>query len=72
MIFGNWNPFGGFLGSLLFASADAIQIKLEIIGVSIPPQFFDMTPYIATMIVLAGIIGRTTPPAADGQPYEKQ
>lgn len=72
MIFGNWTPFGGFLGSLLFASADAIQIKLEIIGVTIPPQFFDMTPYIVTMIVLAGLIGRTTPPAADGKPYEKQ
>jgi len=71
MIFGNWHPIGAFLGALLFGFADALQIKLQILGVPLPYQFLGMTPYIITMIVLAGLIGRTTPPAAEGKPYEK-
>jgi simple sugar transport system permease protein len=71
MIFGNWNPIGAFLGALLFGFADALQIKLQILNVPLPYQFLGMAPYIVTMIVLAGFIGRTTPPAAEGQPYEK-
>lgn len=71
MIFGNWNPIGAFLGALLFGFADALQIKLQILNVPLPYQFLGMAPYIVTMIVLAGLIGRTTPPAADGKPYEK-
>jgi ABC-type uncharacterized transport system permease subunit len=71
MIFGNWNPIGAFLGALLFGFADALQIKLQILNVPLPYQFLGMAPYLVTMIVLAGLIGRTTPPAADGKPYEK-
>jgi simple sugar transport system permease protein len=71
MIFGNWNPIGAFLGALLFGFADALQIKLQILNVPLPYQFLGMAPYIVTMIALAGFIGRTTPPAAGGQPYEK-
>jgi len=71
MIFGNWNPTGAFLGALLFGFADALQIKFQILNVPVPYQFLGMTPYIITMIVLAGLIGRTTPPAAEGKPYEK-
>jgi ABC-type uncharacterized transport system permease subunit len=71
MIFGNWNPIGAFLGALLFGFADALQIKLQILNVPLPYQFLGMAPYVVTMIVLAGFIGRTTPPAAEGQPYEK-
>ena len=72
MIFGNWNPFGAFLGALLFGFAEALEIKLQILDAPIPHQFLSMVPYIATMIVLAGLIGKTVSPAADGQPYEKQ
>ena len=71
MIFGNWNPIGAFLGALLFGFADALQIKLQILNVPLPYQFLGMAPYIATMIVVGGVIGRTTPPAAGGKAYEK-
>lgn len=72
MIFGKWTPFGAFSGAMLFGFADALQMKLQISDVNVPYQFLGMTPYIVTMIVLAGVIGRAIPPAADGVPYEKQ
>jgi general nucleoside transport system permease protein len=71
VIFGNWNPFGAFGASLIFGFADALQGRLAILRVPIPSQFLLMAPYIATMIALAGLVGRAQPPAADGQPYEK-
>jgi len=71
MIFGNWNPIGAFASSLLFGFADSLQIKLQILRVPIPSEFLLMAPYLVTMIVLAGVVGRAEPPAADGQPYEK-
>jgi ABC-type uncharacterized transport system permease subunit len=71
MIFGQWNPIGGFMSSLLFGFADSLQVKLQILRVGIPSEFLLMAPYIVTMIVLAGVIGRSVPPAADGIPYEK-
>jgi general nucleoside transport system permease protein len=72
MIFGNWNPIGATLGATLFGFADALTFKLQILNVAVPYQFINMAPYILTMIALAGIIGRTVAPAADGVPYEKQ
>jgi ABC-type uncharacterized transport system permease subunit len=79
MIFGNWNPIGGFLAALLFGFADALQVKMQIIGPvlpfidqPIPPEFLQMAPYILTIIVVAGVVGRVRPPAEEGKPYEKQ
>lgn len=72
MIFGNWTPFGSFGAGLLFGFADSLAGKLAILGVRIPSEFLLMAPYIATMIVLAGVVGRGQMPAADGQPYEKE
>jgi len=72
MIFGNWTPVGSFGAGLLFGFADSLASRLAILGLPIPPQFLGMAPYIATMIVLAGIIGRSQMPAADGVPYEKE
>lgn len=72
MIFGNWTPFGSFGASLLFGFADAMSSKLAILGIAIPSQFLLMTPYIATMVVLAGVVGRGQMPAADGVAYEKE
>ncbi len=72
MIFGKWNPIGTFGASLIFGFADSLQTKLQILRVPIPSEFLLMAPYVATMIVLAGIIGRAIPPAADGQPYVKE
>jgi ABC-type uncharacterized transport system permease subunit len=79
MIFGNWNPTGGFLAALLFGFADALQVKMQIlepvlpfIDKPIPPEFLQMAPYILTIIVVAGVVGRAIAPAAEGKPYEKQ
>jgi simple sugar transport system permease protein len=72
MIFGKWNPFGAFGASLIFGFTDTFQAKLQILGVPIPSQLLRMAPYLITMIVLAGVVGRAEAPAADGEPYEKQ
>lgn len=72
MIFGNWNPFGAFGASLLFGFADSLQLKLQILTSVIPSEFLLMAPYLVTMIILAGVVGRVRPPAAEGTPYEKQ
>lgn len=72
MIFGNWNPFGAFGASLLFGFMDSLQLKLQILTSVIPSEFLLMAPYLATMIVLAGVVGRVRAPAAEGIPYEKQ
>jgi ABC-type uncharacterized transport system permease subunit len=72
MIFGNWNPGGALVGSLIFGFFDSWQEKLAILQVGVPPDLLGMAPYLATMIVLAGFVGRVRAPAADGEPYEKQ
>ncbi len=72
MIFGKWTPFGTFGASMIFGFADSLQTKLAILSVPIPSQFLLMAPYLVTMIVLAGVVGQANPPAADGQPYEKE
>jgi len=71
MIFGKWTPLGSAGAALIFGLAESLQTKLAILKVPIPSQFLLMAPYIVTMIALAGLIGRAIPPAADGQPYEK-
>lgn len=72
MIFGNWNPFGSFGAGLLFGFFDALAAKIAILRVPIPSEIMLMFPYIATMVALAGVVGRGQMPAADGQPYEKE
>jgi simple sugar transport system permease protein len=71
MIFGRWTPVGAFLASLLFAGADALSGRLQIYGVHVPYQILGMLPYILTIIVVAGAVGRAVAPAADGKPYTK-
>lgn len=79
MIFGNWTPIGAWAAALVFGAAQAFQINLQFFRDLIPQQWaflqqsyiVGLTPYILTMIILAGLIGRTTSPAADGTPYEK-
>lgn len=72
-IFGRWTPGGSYLASLLFGFADALQIKLQLFRdvIKIPSQFFLMLPYVLTVVVLAGVVGRAVAPAAVGKPYEK-
>ena len=71
MIFGKWTPYGAFGGAALFSSAEALQIKIQGYDFGLPRQFLQMLPYIVTIIVLAGVIGRARAPAAVGKPYEK-
>jgi simple sugar transport system permease protein len=76
MIFGKWTPVGSFGGAMLFGFAEALGtrfqlLRVEMFGWPIPVQFLQILPYVTTMAVLAGLIGRATPPAAVGQPYEK-
>jgi len=72
MIFGRWNPTGVLGAALVFGFARSLQQKLGILGTPIPSEFLAMAPYIVTIIVVAGLVGRARPPAADGQPYIKQ
>lgn len=76
MIFGKWMPFGAFAGALLFGFAEALGVsfqivKVEAFGLPVPTQFLQMLPYLVTIVVLAGLIGRAVGPAAAGKPYEK-
>lgn len=79
MIFGNWTPIGAWAAALVFGASQALQINMQIYRDVIPPQWaflqqsyiVGLVPYVLTMIILTGIIGKTTPPAADGVPYEK-
>ncbi len=72
MIFGKWNPLGAYTSSMIFGFADSLQVKLQILRTPIPSEFLLMAPYIITILVLTGVVGRAIPPAADGQHYEKQ
>jgi len=72
MIFGNWTPLGALGAGMLFGFADTLGSKLSILGSAIPPQFMSMLPYLTTMVILAGVVGRGQAPAADGEPYEKE
>lgn len=73
-IFGRWIPGGAYLASLLFGFADALQLRLQLFSdrIHIPPQFFLMLPYVLTVIVLAGVMGRAVAPAAVGKPYKEK
>ncbi len=73
MIFGRWNPILSWGAALLFGFATALQTQLQFMrAVQIPHQFIGMLPYLLTIVVLAGVGGRTRPPAAVGQPYVKE
>ena len=66
VIFGRWNPIRAALACLLFAAAETLQIQLQG-SHAIPSQFIEMIPYVLTIIALAGVVGRSVPPAALGK-----
>jgi simple sugar transport system permease protein len=81
VIFGRWTPIGSFLGALLFGTATAFGLIVSIrpaggdlgaIMQSIPSFWYAALPYLITVVILAGVVGRSTPPAADGIPYAKE
>ena len=72
MIFGKWSPFGALLGALIFGLGNSITSTVSIFRPDIPSQIPQMLPYLLTIVVLTGVVGRAIPPAADGTPYEKQ
>lgn len=72
MIFGKWTPFGAWGAALLFGLATAVQTQLQFAEkLDIPHQFIGMLPYLLTVAVLAGFVGRAQPPQALGTPYTK-
>ena len=81
LIFGRWTPIGAFGAALVFGVADALGQAVQFnpptgdLGAllsGVPEQVFSALPYLVTIIVLAGVVGRSIPPAADGQPYERE
>ncbi|TVR24354.1 MAG: ABC transporter permease [Anaerolineaceae bacterium] len=72
MIFGKWTPAGAMAGGLLFGFSQALDTRFQFLEVGVPVQFIQMTPYIVTMVVLAGLVGRAIPPKAIGKPYSKE
>ncbi|MGD0863361.1 MAG: ABC transporter permease [Candidatus Limnocylindrales bacterium] len=81
MIVGRWTPLGAFGAALLFASATGLGTSLAIkpptgdlgqLMAHVPGEFWEALPYIITIVVLAGVIGRSIAPAADGRPYERE
>lgn len=71
VIFGNWRPAGAFGAALLFGFSSALALKLQVYSQSTSTLFYAL-PYVLTLIAVAGVIGRTVAPAADGKPYSKQ
>jgi simple sugar transport system permease protein len=71
VIFGAWRPFGAFAAALLFGFSSALAQRLPEYSGS-AATLFQALPYVLTLIAVAGVIGRTIPPAAVGRPYKKQ
>jgi simple sugar transport system permease protein len=69
MIVGKWTPFGAWGAALLFGLASAIPTAMQLQNVNVPYQIISLLPYLLTIVVVAGAVGRANPPAADGQPY---
>ena len=76
LIFGRWRPWSAFAGAMLFGFTRALGTRLQILDVtigdfSIPSEFWQALPYVVTIIVVAGAVGRSVAPAAVGQPYQR-
>ena len=73
MIFGRWRPYGALMASLLFGFTIALSANLNLYldQLVIPQQFISALPYVITIIVVSGVVGRIRPPASDGVPFER-
>jgi simple sugar transport system permease protein len=81
LIFGRWMPLGAFGAALLFAATSSLGLSIRVLPPpgelgtfmsSIPEEFWFALPYLVTIIVLAGVVGRSRPPAAVGKPYQRE
>ncbi len=72
LIFGKWHPLGSSLASLLFGATEALQLRIQALGVNIPYQFLIMLPYAIALLALVGLAGKSAPPAALGIPYNRE
>jgi len=72
LIFGKWHPVGTALACLLFAATEALQLRIQALGINIPYQFLVMLPYAIAILALVGLAGKSTPPAALGVAYVKE
>jgi len=75
MIFGRWKPLGALIASLIFGYGDALSVSLQGVSIGdvrIPVQLLSTIPYVLTILAVAGFVGRSRPPAADGVPYESE
>jgi simple sugar transport system permease protein len=71
VIFGNWRPFGAYAAAVLFGASTALSFRLATYSDS-AAVLFQALPYVLTLIAVAGVIGRSVPPASVGRPYAKQ
>ena len=71
VIFGAWHPIGAFFAAVVFGFAENIYVLLNVLGVGIAPQILNSVPYLVTIIVVAGVVGRVRGPAEAGRPYEQ-
>lgn len=72
LIFGKWHPIGTALACLLFGATEALQLRIQALGVNIPYQFLVMLPYAIALFALVGLAGKSSPPDALGLPYLKE
>jgi general nucleoside transport system permease protein len=72
MLVGRYSPVGAFGAALIFGFADALATSLQLLQVPVPSNLLLTAPYVVTLLVVAGLIGRLRVPAADGKPYTKE
>ncbi len=71
LVFGKWHPVKTMFACLFFGLCSAVNILAQSFGVNVPNEFLAMIPYVATILVLIGVVGKAQAPKADGEPYEK-
>jgi general nucleoside transport system permease protein len=71
LIFGRWTPLGALAAALLFGFCEEMALVLPTVNPVLPAPIMNMAPYVATIIAVAGLVGKVRPPQADGQPYVK-
>jgi simple sugar transport system permease protein len=69
LIFGRWNPVGAFVAALVFGFSEELAGRLALLDTPLPSELLLMIPYVVTIVVVAGLVGQSRAPAADGQPY---